>query len=275
MSKLIVAVRSLAKGEAAKRSIERSTGCDPGVIEVWPLDLSSYVSVKAFAARASKDLPRIDVLLENAGVALERFELAEGNEMNLMINCISTFLLAFLLLPKLKETATKLNTRPNLTIVTSDSHFFVDFNERNAPEGILNRMNQKSNFDPNSNYPTTKLLGIYIVREMAARKPVDSCPVTINLTNPGLCKSELAREGSMQIQIMKFFLARTTEVGSRALVGGAIARSETHGKYLDKCEVAPTASVTMGQEGQKAQKKLWDELMHKLEEIEPGVSRNL
>lgn len=44
-TKVILAVRNTSKGEAAKRSIEESTG-RLGVVEVWPLDLSNYESVK-------------------------------------------------------------------------------------------------------------------------------------------------------------------------------------------------------------------------------------
>lgn len=274
-SKLIIAVRSTEKGETAKREIERSTNCGLKVIEVWPLDLCSYASVIAFAARAISDLSRIDVLLENAGVAMLRWDWAEDNELSLTVNVVSTFLLAFLLLPKLRETATKYNTRPNVTFVTSDTHFFVDFKEKTAPEGIFNHMNEKSNANMDERYPTSKLLEVYIVREMAARRPVDTYPVTFNMVNPGLCKSDLAREGNARIKIMKFLLARTTEAGSRTLVHAAGAGPETHGEYLNMCQVKPTATVVQSPEGQKAQKRLWDELMDKLEKIEPGVTGNL
>lgn len=274
-AKLILAVRSVEKGEAAKQSIVESTNCDPKVIEVWKLDLSSYESVKAFAARATKDLPRLDVLLENAGVALMRWECVEDNELTVTVNVVSTFLLAFLLLPKLRETASKFNTRPTLTFVTSETHGFVDFEERNAPEGIFNNMNDESKANMPERYPTTKLMEVFVIREMARRRPVDAYPVTINMVNPGLCQSELAREGNLQIRIVKFLLARATEVGSRALVHGVGAGAETHGEYLNMCKVEPTASLVRSAEGEKTQKKLWDELMEKLDKISPGVSANL
>ncbi|KAI4127298.1 MAG: hypothetical protein LQ338_003258 [Usnochroma carphineum] len=271
-----LACRSAEKGEAAKKSIVESTKCNFNGVEVWSLDLGSYASVKAFAARATRDLPRIDVQLENAGVAMLRWDWTENNETSLTVNVVSTFLLGFLLLPKLKETAAKFNTRPNLTFVVSDTHFFVDFKEKNAPEGIFNHMNDKSiSHNMDERYPNSKLMEVLIIREMAARRSVDSYPVTINMLNPGLCESELAREGNMRIKIMKFLLARTTEQGSRTLVHAAAAGRETHGEYLNMCKVTPTGSVTKGPEGQRAQKRLWDELMAKLDEIEPGVSGNL
>ena len=273
VSKLIIAVRSIDKGETAKKNIEQSTRCDSSVIEVWSLDLCSYASVKDFAARAS-NLSRIDVLLENAGVAMLRWLEAEGNELSLTVNVISTFLLALLILPKLRETAVKYNTTPNLSVVVSDTHFFVDFKEGSAPEGIFNHMNNKSKVNWEERYPTSKLMEVFCVREMAAKRSVDTHPVTINMLNPGLCESELSREGNARIKIMKFFLARTTEAGSRTLVAAAAAGPETHGEYMNMCKVTPTATITRGAEGQKIQKRLWGELMEKLEKIEPGISGN-
>ena len=121
VKKLIIACRSIEKGEAAKADIEASTG-RKGVIEVWQLDLSSYESVKDFAKRA-QGLERIDTLLENAGVATNNFYEVAGNESTITVNVVSTFLLALLLLPKLQETSKKFNIKPTLTIVSSEVHF--------------------------------------------------------------------------------------------------------------------------------------------------------
>ena len=76
--KVILACRSLDKGEAAKKDIEATTG-RKGVIEVWQLDLSSYQSVKQFAERA-KTLRRLDSVVENAGISTQKFKAVEGNE---------------------------------------------------------------------------------------------------------------------------------------------------------------------------------------------------
>ena len=200
---------------------------------------------------------------------------AEGYELSLTVNVISTFLLALLMLPKLRETATKYNTTPILSFVVSDTHFFVDFHEASAPEGIFNHMNKNVKVNWDERYPTSKLMEVFCVRELASKRTADQPAITINMVNPGLCESELSREGNARIKIMKFFLARSTEKGSRTLVNGTVSGPETHGEYLNMCKVTPTASVTQGQQGQKIQKKLWGELMEKLENIEPGISGNL
>lgn len=195
-AKLILAVRTPEKGENAKDEIEAETRCARGVVEVWKLDLSSSESVKQFAARANAELPRVDVLLENAGIATGSFKEAEGEEMTIKTNVTSTFLLAFLMLPKLKETAKKFDTRPTLTIVSSEVHYWTDFPEgRKAPEGqIWSTINDATKADMKDRYQVSKLLEVYSVRKMASLRPnrvvsssaTDDYPVTINTVNPGL-----------------------------------------------------------------------------------------
>ena len=129
--KIILAVRNVDKGEAAKKSIEESTN-RPGVAEVWQLDLSSYESVKQFARRV-ESLKRLDVLLENVGMMTKDFSIAEQDELTVTTNVVSTFLLGLLLLPKLRETSSKFNVLPRLVVVSSDLHFMTSFNERKSP----------------------------------------------------------------------------------------------------------------------------------------------
>lgn len=76
--KVILAVRSVEKGDKAKKSIEESTQRS-GVVEVWQLDLSSYESVKQFATKA-QSLQRLDAVVENAGIATQTYRMLEDNE---------------------------------------------------------------------------------------------------------------------------------------------------------------------------------------------------
>ncbi len=100
----------------------------------------------------------------------------------------------------------------------------------------------------------------------------------INFLNPGLCHSELARDSGWGLWFMKLLLARTTEVGSRTLVHAATAGEETHGQYLDDCkvaEVAPLVSQDAAEHGGRLQRRVWDEIVRKLEDIQPGIMQNL
>ena len=130
--KVILGVRSVEKGEAAKESIEGSTK-RPGVVEVWQLDLSSYESTRQFANRAA-GLSRLDALVENAGVAKATWSLAEDNETTITVNVVNTVFLALLLLPKLRDTASRFNVLPRLTFVNSELHFLSLCSERKYPK---------------------------------------------------------------------------------------------------------------------------------------------
>ena len=117
-AKVILAVRSLEKGEVAKESIEASTG-RTGVVEVWQLDLSHYESVKDFAKRA-QGLARLDVLVENAGIVTFKFSMMDDDESTIKTNVVSPILHSLLLLPKLRETGAKFNTLPRYVNISSD-----------------------------------------------------------------------------------------------------------------------------------------------------------
>lgn len=134
-SRLIVAVRSLDKGRAAAASIAKSVsddGDNATVIEVWELDLASYESIQNFATKADAELSRLDVVVENAGILTENFDLVEGDERTIKVNVLGTMFLALLLLPKLRTTAELFETDVVLTFTGSWMHWTTDFPERSA-----------------------------------------------------------------------------------------------------------------------------------------------
>lgn len=143
-AKVILGVRSLDKGETARQSIEESTQ-RRGVVEVWQLDLSSYESVKQFAARVDK-LNRLDAIVENAGVSTRTYIRTEDNESTITTNVVSTFLLALLVLPKLRATATRFNVIPRLSIVSSGVHAWTEMPERRSTN-IFKSLNDKETAD--------------------------------------------------------------------------------------------------------------------------------
>lgn len=75
-ARLILAVRNIEKGEEARKAIleggkkpsPHGSARDDTKVDVWPLDLSSFESVKQFANKCEAELERIDILLENAAI---------------------------------------------------------------------------------------------------------------------------------------------------------------------------------------------------------------
>jgi len=136
-SRVILAVRSTKGGEAAKADIERTTG-RKDVAEVWHIDLSTFASVKEFASKAERELERVDGLIENAGIMLDTWTLAEGMETSMTVNVISTLFLGVLMMPKLMESARKFNNAPHLVFLVSALGFVSQARKEMAKGGETN-----------------------------------------------------------------------------------------------------------------------------------------
>ena len=77
VSRLIIAVRNVQKGKEAVSTLQNK---DSAVIEVWPLDMSSYDSIQAFAKKCDT-LDRIHAAVLNAGFTSPEWNIApSGHE---------------------------------------------------------------------------------------------------------------------------------------------------------------------------------------------------
>lgn len=119
-SHIILGVRRSSPGEAFVEDLEQSTGRGDRV-QVFDLDMERYASVQTFA-EAVAALPRVDVVLLNAGKIAQEYYLAEEDESTITVNVVSTLLLALLLLPVLRRSAGASGRIPRLCIVSSDRH---------------------------------------------------------------------------------------------------------------------------------------------------------
>jgi NAD(P)-dependent dehydrogenase (short-subunit alcohol dehydrogenase family) len=240
VERLIMAVRNLEKGEAARLKLLEDTVRDPSAIEVWELDMDSYASVKKFATRV-ETLPRLDALLANAGLATTTFNLSEDNEKTITVNVVGTFLLILLLLPKLRESASKFDICPRVSIVNSALHYIAPLAEIDVSNqaGIFSRLNNKKTANMAMRYPLSKLLVLFAVRALAKRlEESKGSMVVVNTPNPSWCKSQLMRENeSFGNRVGERMMARSTEEGSRALVNGILSEKESSGQYIDNCQV--------------------------------------
>lgn len=185
-SRVILACRNVEKAKAAVDDIRKTTSCSPKTLEVWLLDMSSYASVQDFSNKVKADLPRLDVLIANAGLGTREFRITEDNEETITTNVVSMSLLVLLLHPKLRETATKYETQTHITVTGSELYEVAKFNERNAPAGqLFATLNDKSKANMSDRYNVSKLLAIYLVKQIAVLSPVSSSGVIVNCIAPG------------------------------------------------------------------------------------------
>jgi NAD(P)-dependent dehydrogenase (short-subunit alcohol dehydrogenase family) len=131
-SYVILGVRDMTKGEIAKKYLEQFAK-ETSRIDVFELDMEDYQSVQSFAKRTSA-VPRVDVVILNAGKIAQEFYIAEEDESTITVNVVSTMLLALLLLPKLRASAQAGKQCPRLVIVSSDRHVMTKLPEWKAPD---------------------------------------------------------------------------------------------------------------------------------------------
>lgn len=234
---LIIGARNPSKAEKAKEATEARTNRN-GVVQIWELDMNSFSSVKAFAARVNREVERLDVASLNAGVAVRKYEKSlEGWEETLQVNTLSTALLASLLMPKLQATGTD-EEPAHMALTSSMLHAMVEPAWVNTDGSILDRLNSRDGFSMARQYNSSKLFIEYIVKEIAALVTEPSGKVKVIVTSlcPGFCKSDLGRHVDLWWEeIFKFFFyalfGRSTENGSRSLVSATTQGLESHGKF--------------------------------------------
>jgi NAD(P)-dependent dehydrogenase (short-subunit alcohol dehydrogenase family) len=219
-SRIIIASRNRAASETKAREAHAAVPSFRGVIDVEELDLGSFASVIAFCKRINSDSGRLDVVLANAGLSRVAFKQTyDGYEQVLQVNVLSTGLLALLLLPKLEATArmgqpdgAPAPLKPHLTIVSSEGepastcmgyklgtaltavHYWSTFPQHASSEPLLKTLNQLETYvNGQERYNVSKLLDVYIAREIAKLPAVTSGAVTVNSVNPG--QSVHARAG--------------------------------------------------------------------------------
>lgn len=104
--RVLVHGRDRGRGQEVVAAIEQAGG----TAELIIADLSVLAEVRSLADAVKKATPRLDLLLNNAGIGSGgpqgvRQESADGYELRFAVNYLSGFLLTHLLLPLIKERA--------------------------------------------------------------------------------------------------------------------------------------------------------------------------
>lgn len=126
-------------------------------------------------------------------------------------------------------------------------------------------------------YSTSKLMQILFMRELV--KHTKDVPI-ITMVTPGLAHSELANRSPSRFehigaQVLKFLLARRTDVAARTLVAGTCAGPSAHGQYMEDGHVAKIDPMIPAEKQDAVQKKTYEQTLAYLEKLEPGVSKNI
>ena len=195
--RVILACRDQGKAERARQEITQAVrGAE---VLVYALDLASFDSIRAFAAKLTQDHPAIDVLINNAGVyptkqqfTREKFELQFG------VNYLGHFLLTHLLLPAL-------NNAGDARIIHLSSIM------HNLGKIDFDSFNGRKRYSATGAYAQSKLANLVFSNELARRLPAS---VTSNAVHPGGVDSEIYRDLPVLLyRILKPFLISADRAG--------------------------------------------------------------
>ena len=239
LSRLIIAVRSLAKGEAAAKGLR--VKYPKAAIDVFELDMCSYDSIQAFVARVGQ-LKQLDIAILNAGVRKLKFETvaSTGHEETYQVNYLSTVLLCILLLPVLKQ---KCATGPGrITIIGSGLSFASKWSNRTAVP-LLPSFDDPSKFDASDRYNVSKLLLSMFLWKLTDLVSADD--VVVNLVDPGFVTGtnlthDLPIVINQLFKTFRYIAARPLDVGGSTYVDAAVVKGkESHGSYIMSWKINP------------------------------------
>jgi NAD(P)-dependent dehydrogenase (short-subunit alcohol dehydrogenase family) len=243
-AKLILAVRSVDKGETAKKAIlERSNRKSGDFISILIVDLTRFESLQKFARALNNECATtgLHIALLNAGIANPSFTTGpHGYEQALQVNVLSTALMAHLIVPLLRRTAATSKEKPHLTFVNSFGHTEPQKSWYAGPPSngsLLAFTNTPALFDQRKAYTSVKLLGMSVMLHYARTLvSADGTPdVIVNSCCPFFCRTELGRNFSTVWKTVfgaaQRFTARSAEEGARTLVGASVLGSESVGAF--------------------------------------------
>jgi NAD(P)-dependent dehydrogenase (short-subunit alcohol dehydrogenase family) len=185
---VVLAVRDVAKGEQAAARIT-------GDVAVQALDLSSLDSIRSAAADLRAAHPRIDLLINNAGVMYTpRQTTADGFELQLGTNHLGHFALTGLLLDRLLPV-------PGSRVVTVSS---VGHRIRAAIH--FDDLQWERSYSRVAAYGQAKLANLMFTYELQRRLAPDGTTVAV-AAHPGVSNTELARYTPAALRVPLTWLA--------------------------------------------------------------------
>src|ERR1700722_14919040 len=181
-ARVLVTARNADKGRNAVAAITQRSG-GGGLVQLVVFDLADLASVRRGAAEILEQAPRIDVLVNNAGLVLtDRAETVDGYEATFAINHLGPFLLTNLLTDRLVASA------PSRVVnVASTAH-------RSARHGLdFEDLQAATVYKLSRVYARSKLANIYFSNELARR--LEGTGVTVNSLHPGTVATGWGRDG--------------------------------------------------------------------------------
>jgi NAD(P)-dependent dehydrogenase (short-subunit alcohol dehydrogenase family) len=247
-ARVLITVRNADKGRAAVASItQRLQG--EGQVQLVVFDLADLASVRRGAAEILEQTPRLDVLVNNAGLVLtERAETVDGYEATFAINHLGPFLLTNLLLDRMTESAPS-----RIVNVASTAHSA-------ARKGIpFDDLQSTHGYRGMRVYGQSKLANILFTLELSRR--FGDKGITANSLHPGTVRTGYGGDGDARgllafgIKIASpFFLSPAKGARTSVYLASSPEVDGVSGQYFVKCK--PRSPRRWAQDSEAA-RQLW------------------
>ncbi|WP_405061743.1 SDR family oxidoreductase [Kribbella sp. NBC_01505] len=227
-ARVVMAVRTVAKGEAARAEILAEV---PGAqLEVRRVDLADLASIQEFAEGLAADEPHLDLLVNNAGVMHppERMATADGFELQFGSNFLGPFALTIRLLP---------------LVLAAPAPRIITMSSGTASYGKLNfdDLNWERQYRAEQAYAQSKLADLMMSNQLAKIATDRGWNLRSVAAHPGFTHTNLQTAGAALVTggttpLLHRVLARllpTQEVaeGTEPLLYAATSPDAQHGAY--------------------------------------------
>lgn len=173
---VVITGRNQSSGESAMNELKELSG-NPHV-DLLLADLANQSAVRSLAAQFQQKYPRLDVLINNAGLAEPQRRLTEDNiEAHFAVNVVTPYLLAQLLMNHLKASP----SARVITLTGGDLPARLD----------LNNLQSEHTFAGLATYSQTKVAMMAVMYEFAQRTA--GTPVTVNVCYPGQASTSMTQ----------------------------------------------------------------------------------
>ena len=219
--RVVMVGRDPARTERARRLIAERSGADR--IETALADFASLAAVRRLAETLLARHERIDVLVNNAGLIIPRFQLSDdGYEQTFAVNHLAPFLLTNFLLDRLRA-----STPARIVTVASQAH--------RGARLELSELTRPRNWTPLSAYSRSKACNILFTRALARR--LDAKEVTAACLHPGVVATAIGnRAGTLARlgwRLAKPFLIGPEKGAAASLFLATVADpTPFHGAYV-------------------------------------------
>lgn len=191
-AEVVLASRSLEKGEEAKNDIKKTY--PEGKIRVMKLDLSDLASVSSFATTFKQNYGHLDVLLNNAGIMMTPyFTTKDGFEGQTGTNHLGHFALTGLLMDLLLK-----NKGARVVNVSSGAH------KRGTMDFTNLLFENGRDYSPMKAYGRSKLANLLFTYELQRKLEAANADLISVAAHPGVATTNLARyvEGKFLFKIL-------------------------------------------------------------------------